>query len=72
VRLKVVRYSPPLDIEGSVGRAAVVDKVTLEHDRVVARPRHGKRSREPRNPAPGDDELHLRKLSRPQGRQQAT
>jgi hypothetical protein len=39
-----------------------MDRITFEHDRVVARPRDGERGRESRDTASGDDELHIRKL----------
>jgi hypothetical protein len=55
--------SPAHDVEGAVGRPVGIDKITFEHDRVVARPRDGERSRESRYAASGDDELHTRKLS---------
>ena len=54
---------PALDAEGAFGRHVKIDKVTLEHNRTMARPGDGKRSRETRNAATSDDELHMRKLS---------
>ena len=61
--LKVVGDSPALDVEGTVGRPVGMDEITLEHDRVVARPRDGERGRESRDAASGDDEPHMSKLS---------
>jgi hypothetical protein len=43
-------------------RPAGLDSIPFEDNRLVARPRHGERSREPRDPASGDDELYLRNL----------
>lgn len=63
VWLKVVGDSPALDIESSVGRAVGIDTIALEDNRLMARPGNGQRSRESRDAATGDNELHTPKLS---------
>ena len=69
--LKVVRDAPALEVEGTVGRPVRMDKIPLEDDRLVARPDNGERSRESRDAASCDDELHTSKLSRRRRRRQA-
>lgn len=68
--LKVVRDPAALELEGTLRRPTGVEGIPLEDDRVVARPRHGERSREPRDAASSDNELHLRKLFSLRGRLQ--
>jgi hypothetical protein len=63
VGLKIVGNPPALDAEGAFGRHVRIDKVTLEHHCTMTRSGDGKRSRETRNAATSDDELHMRKLT---------
>jgi hypothetical protein len=67
-----VRDPSALDVEGIEVRPSRSDTVTFEDDRLMARPGHGQRRREPRDAAAGDDELHTSKLpGRGGGRQAA-
>ena len=59
--------SAALDVEGTGGRPVDMDGITLEHDRVVARPCEGERCREPRDATSGYDELHMLKVPSPPG-----
>jgi MOSC domain-containing protein YiiM len=61
--LKIVRDSPAHDVKRGEGRHAGIDKVTLEDDRMVSRPRDGERGRESRDAASSHDEPHAAKLS---------
>jgi hypothetical protein len=63
--LKVMGNSVALDVEGSAGRLAGMDRITFEHDGVVSRPRESERGRESRDATPGDDELHVGGVSWP-------
>jgi hypothetical protein len=63
VRLEVVRDPLAIEREGALGRCLRIDWITLEDDRLVTRPRDGKRGRKPCDAAPGDDEPHAGRLS---------
>jgi hypothetical protein len=64
VWLEVVRDAPPLDLERILGRRVGRHDVAFEHDDRMPRPRQRERRCKPGNTATGDDESHLRKLSR--------
>lgn len=69
--LEVMGDSPALDVEGVEGRPVGRDKIAFKDDRLVARAGHGERSRESRDAASGDDELHTLTLSGRGGTRQA-
>jgi hypothetical protein len=58
-----VRNSSSEKIKSVTRRPTWIDAVTLEHHRLMTRPRNSERGCEPGDASPGDNELHLRHLS---------
>ena len=63
MRLEVVWDTAACDVESPFRRSLRIDDITLQYNGLVACAGDGERSRESRDAASGDDELHSPKLT---------